>query len=366
MSQPISFYVGHQGRGHANRAMAIIQALPAERVVTILTARPALFDRFARPVTIVQLPEEGDTATRPPPALAAQPTPDILHRAPLGDPAIRRGMRTILDHLDGVDPALFVVDVAAEIALLARIASVPAIGIRMHGNRGDAAHLAGYQACVGLLAPFDESLEQADTPDWIVARTCYTGGLCTTQDPVPDKAAARAKLGLDPDREIVVVLTGGGGAGTPYAPLTMAARALPETQWLVLGPVQREGHETDFGNLELRGWVPDITDHLAAADIVLASSGDTIVHEIARVGRPYVCAPEWRYFDEQQRKGERLAELGAAVMLPTWPGASTPWRGLLDSAKALDPAALASLYAADAASAAADYLEHLAGELWAR
>jgi UDP-N-acetylglucosamine--N-acetylmuramyl-(pentapeptide) pyrophosphoryl-undecaprenol N-acetylglucosamine transferase len=68
-------------------------------------------------------------------------------------------------------------------------------------------------------------LEQPETPDWIRAMTHYAGGLCTAQDVVPGKAEARAMLGLSPDREIVVVLTGGGGAGTPYAPLTMAARA---------------------------------------------------------------------------------------------------------------------------------------------
>ena len=366
MQKPITFYVGHQGRGHANRAMAIIGALPADRAVTILTARPALFDGFARDVAITALPDEADAAYSPPPLLAAQPTPEIMHRAPLGDAAIRRSMRTILTHLDTVDPALFVIDVSAEIALLARIASVPAIGIRMHGNRSDPAHLAGYQACVGLLAPFDEALEQRDTPDWIRARTCYTGGLCTTQDIVPTKAEARTRLGLAPHREIVVVLTGGGGAGTPYAPLTMAARALPDTQWLVLGPVQREGHETDFGNLDMRGWVSGITDYLAAADVVVASAGDTIVHEIARVGRPYVCAPEWRYFDEQVRKAERLAELGAAIALFNWPGASTPWRGLLDAAKALAPEALTVLQADAAAAAAARYLEGMAVALWAR
>jgi hypothetical protein len=258
-----------------------------------------------------------------------------------------------------------VVDVSAEIALLARIASVPAISIRMHGDRLDPGHLGAYQASVGLLAPFGAALEQGDTPDWVRANTCYAGGLCTTVDPVPTKAEARAKLGLDPDQEIVVVLTGGGGAGTPYAPLTMAARAVPDALWLVLGPVHREGHETDFGNLVELGWVPGVTDHIAAADVVIASAGDNTVHEIARVGRPYVCAPEWRYFGEQTRKAERLAELGAAVALPTWPGALAPWRGILDAAKALDPAALAGLYDDDAAKVAADYLEGLAVSLWA-
>lgn len=362
-AKPFTFFIHHQGRGHANRAMAIIRELPTERRVTILTAKPSLFDGFERPIELAALPDMIG-APVPTPGLFAQPTPDVMHCVPLGVAPMRATMRTILDHLDDVDPALFVVDVSAEIALLARIASVPAISIRMHGDRLDPGHLGAYQASVGLLAPFGEALEQDDTPDWVRAKTCYSGGLCTTLDPVAGKAEARARLGLDPGQEIILVLTGGGGAGTPYAPLTMAARAVSDALWLVAGPVHREGHETDFGNLRELGWVPGITDHIAAADVVIASAGDNTVHEIARVGRPYVCAPEWRYFSEQTRKAERLAELGAAIALPAWPGALTPWRGILDAAKALDPAALSVLYDADAARVAADYLETLATRLW--
>ena len=360
--RPLTFFVHHQGRGHANRTMAIVRELPIGRRVTVLTAKPSLFDGFDRPIEIVALPDMIG-APVPTPGLFAQPTPSVMHCVPLGVEQTRRTMRTVVDHLDDVGPALFVVDVSAEIALLARIASVPAISIRMHGDRLDPGHDGAYQASVGLLAPFDATLEQADTPGWVRDKTCYAGGLCTTTDAVPDKAAARARLGLHPTQEIVVVLTGGGGAGTPYAPLTMAARAVPDALWLVLGPVHREGHETDFANLVECGWVAGVTDHLAAADVVIASAGDNTVHEIARVGRPYVCAPEWRYFGEQTRKAERLAELGAAVALERWPGDLAPWRSILDAAKALDPAALASLYDEASARAAAQYLETLANDL---
>lgn len=363
-TKPITFFIHHQGRGHANRCMAIVRELPPERRVTVLCARPELFDGFDRPIEIVALPNMIG-APVPTPALFAQATPEVLHCVPLGVDATRATMRTIIDHLDDVGPALFVVDVSAEIALLSRIASVPAIKIRMHGDRADPGHLGAYQACVGLLAPFDVAIEQDDFPQWGRDKTCYTGGLCTTIDPVPTKAEARARLGLDPDQEIVLVLTGGGGAGTPYAPLTMAARAVPDALWLVVGPVHREGHETDFGNLIEKGWVAGVTDHIAAADVVIASAGDNTVHEIARVGRPYICAPEWRYFGEQSRKADRLAEVGAAVALHNWPGSLAPWRSLLDEAKALDPAALARLYDPDAARVAANYIEGLANRLWA-
>ncbi|MFK5596314.1 glycosyltransferase [Methylobacterium sp. HMF5984] len=363
MKKPIAFFVHHQGRGHANRTMAIAAEFARDRPVSVLTAGPQLFDGFSRDIEIVPLPNMIG-ASVPTLRLYAEPTPQVMHCVPLGLAEMRRTMRRILDHLDEREVGLFVVDVSAEIALLARIASVPAVQIRMHGDRSDIGHVGAYEACVGMLAPFDERMEQDDYPAYLWAKTFYSGGLCTSVDGVPGRAEARARLGLDPAREIVVAVTGGGGSGTPYAPLTVAARAAPETLWLTLGPTHREGHETDFSNLRELGWVPSVTDYLAAADIVLASAGDNTVHEVARVGGRLIVMPEWRYFGEQTRKAEALVRLGAAVQAPVWPGDLQGWRDLLARARTLDPAPLGSLYAPDAAARAAGWLEGLADELW--
>ncbi|MBB3997115.1 glycosyltransferase [Aureimonas pseudogalii] len=363
MKKPISFFVHHQGRGHANRTMAIASHFSRDRPVTVLTAGPHLFDGYARDIEIVELPNMIGAAV-PTPRLFAEPTPRVMHCVPLGLTEMRRTMRTILDHLDDRGTGLFVVDVSAEIALLSRIASVPAVQIRMHGDRSDIGHVGSYEACVGLLAPFDESLEQDDFPADLRARTFYSGGLCTTLTAIPDKAEARRRLGLDPAREIVVVLTGGGGSGTPYAPLTVAARAAPDALFLVLGPTHREGHETDFANLRELGWVSTVTEHLAAADIVIASAGDNTVHEIARVGGRLAVMPEWRYFGEQTRKAQALVRLGAAVQAPHWPGDLAGWQALLERARRLDPEAIRPLFSPDAAARAAGWLEGLADDLW--
>jgi predicted glycosyltransferase len=364
MPKPIAFFVHHQGRGHANRTMAVASAFSRDRPVSVLTAGPQLFDGFTRDIEIVALPNMIGAAV-PTPRLYAEPTPQVMHCVPLGLSEMRRTMRTILDHLDEREIGLFVVDVSAEIALLSRIASVPAVQIRMHGDRADIGHVGAYEACVGMLAPFDERLEQDDYPQALRARTFYSGGLCTTRDPVPGRAEARAALGLDPNREIIVAVTGGGGSGTPYAPLTVAARAAPDALWLTLGPTHREGHETDFANLRELGWVPSVTAYLAAADIVIASAGDNTVHEVARVGGRLIVMPEWRYFAEQTRKAEALVRLGAAVQAPVWPGDLDGWRTLLARARALDTARLADLYAPDAAARAAGWLEGLTDDLWA-
>ncbi|WP_185984777.1 glycosyltransferase [Aureimonas mangrovi] len=363
MKKPIAFFVHHQGRGHANRAMALIERMAPDRPVSVLTAGPQLFEGFARDIEIVPLPDMIGAAV-PTERLFAEPTPQVMHCVPLGVAEMRRTMRTILDHLDDRQAGLFVVDVSAEITLLSRAASVPAVQIRMHGDRSDIGHIGSYEASVGMLAPFDERLEQADYPDYLRARTFYTGGLCTTRDPVPEKLAARRKLGLDPDRRIVVTLTGGGGAGTPYAPLTVAARAVPDALWLVLGPTLREGHETDFANLRELGWVDNVTDHLAAADIVVASAGDNTVHEVARLGGRLVVMPEWRYFAEQHRKADALVALNAAVSASAWPGDFAGWQSLLAEAERLDPSVLASLHSPAAAEAGAGWLERLNDELW--
>jgi len=363
MKKPIAFFVHHQGRGHANRTMAVAAEFARDRPVSVLTAGPHLFDGFARDIEIVPLPDMIGAAV-PTPRLYAEPTPQVMHCVPLGLAPMRRTMRTILDHLDDRAVGLFVVDVSAEIALLARIASVPAVQIRMHGDRSDIGHVGAYEACVGMLAPFDARLEQADYPASLRAKTFYSGGLCTSLDRIPDRTEARAKLGLDPQREIVVAVTGGGGSGTPYAPLTVAARAEPDALWLTLGPTHREGHETDFANLRELGWVPSVTDYLAAADIVIASAGDNTVHEVARVGGRLIVMPEWRYFAEQTRKAEALVRLGAAVQAPAWPGDLQGWRDLLARARTLDGAELRGLYAPDAAARAAGWLEGLTDELW--
>ncbi|WP_252105944.1 MULTISPECIES: glycosyltransferase [unclassified Halomonas] len=361
--KPISFFVHHQGRGHARRAMAIIRHFALDRPVSVLTADPSLFDGFERDIDVVALPDMIGAAV-PTQALYEQPTPSVMHCVPMGVVEMRQTMRAVLDHLDDIDAGLFVIDVSAELALLSRIASVPAVSIRMHGDRNDPGHLGAYEASVAMLAPFDERLEQADYPAHLRAKTFYSGGLCTTTARVPSREEARARLGLDPDREIVVALTGGGGAGTPYAPLTVAARAAPETLFITIGPLHLEGHETDFANLINVGWVENVVEYLAASDIVLASAGDNTVHEIAMLRRPYIVAPEWRYFGEQVRKAERLAALGAAVNMPVWPGDFAGWQAVLAKARGLDVERLAPLFDETAARRAAEWLEACVDRLW--
>ena len=362
MPRPFGFFVHHQGRGHARRCEEIIRHLD-DRPITILSADRSIFGALDARVSFVELPDAiGDPSFTA--ALHDQQTPDAMQCVPLGSPALKANAERIVGFFQRDNPGLMVNDVSVEWALLARLCSVPSVKIRMHGDRGDASHLAAYQACAGMIAPFHPDLEQADYPDWARRKTFYSGGLCTNRDPVPDKTEARDRLGLPQDRQIVVTLSGGGGSGANYAALTMAARALPEALWLTVGPVEMQGHETEFANLRQCGWVEDVAAYLAAADVVVASAGDNTCHEIARVGRPFLCIPEWRYYDEQVAKGRELARLGAAHVVSGWPASNGQWQEAIAATLKLGTARLTPLFDPEAARKIADHLVALDAHLW--
>ena len=361
--RPFGFFVHHQGRGHVERVKAIIERLD-DRPLTVFSVADEPFRAMGDDrVSVVRL-DNGIGHPSPTRAQHDQITPDALHCVPMGSGPITQNTAAFARFFADARPGLFFVDVSAEWAVFARLCSVPAITVRMHGDRSDASHLAGYEASAGMVAPYDAALEQPDWPERLRARTFYAGGLCTTRDPVPERDEARHRLGLPTDREIIVTLSGGGGTGAHYASLTMGARARQDALWLALGPLHVEGHETDFPNLVRTGWVDRPMDYLAAADLVIASAGDTTVHEIARAKRPFLCIPEWRYYDEQRVKAAQLARLGAAHVLDAWPASWAQWRDALERARALGSDALAPLFAPDAARRIAEHLIETDARLW--
>ncbi len=362
---PIGAFVHHQGRGHAERIAALARALADRHPMTLFCARAAMFEGLPPGTEVVAIPSLFEDPGGVPEAMAGLATPDTLHCAPVGWPTIRRAVATIAAWLDRADPALFLTDVSAEIAQLARIASVPTVCVLQHGDRGDPGHLAAYRGAAGLLAPYAETLEQPGRPDWMRRATHHAAGIGVATPAPMARAAARRALGLDPDREVVAVISGGGGGGIPLAPLTLGARARPDAQFVVAGQVAREWHETVPGNLRLDGWTDGVDAHLAAADVVCSSAGNTLCHQVLAVGRPWVVVPEWRYYDEQVAKADALATAGAAHVLPRWPGTPGGWDEALAAARGIEPSVQRALFDPDAARGAADWLAALAARLWA-
>lgn len=346
MNPHVAFYVHHHGRGHVSRTRALLEelGLPA----TVLTSA-AVDDADLPGARVVRLPLD----TGAPESGLALPPPSHLHYAPVGVPGLRERTAVIARSLADAAPALLVVDVSVEVAQLARIAGVPTVVVRQHGARWDPPHVAAYEGAAGLLAPFGPELEEPDVPPMVRRRTFYASGLVRRATGDTDRDGVRRELGWSPTDRGVVVLQGAGGEGPGPRDVAAAARATPDHRWLVVG----RGEHTD-PSVAATGWVDDPARYLAAADLVVGSGGHNTVMEVAVAGRPFVCIPEDRPFDEQRRKAARLRELDVAEVVEAWPTPAT-WPDVLARAEARGGVGLSRLADPDSTRRAAGWLRSL-------
>jgi len=345
MIRGIGYYVHHQGAGHAERARRIGARL-ARRCTLIGTG----LDRSGAPGPVLHLPDDRMTDAFDGADGAAE-RPAGLHYAPLNHAGVRVRMAEIAAWIARTDPVLMIVDVSVEVALLARLLSVPTLTMRLAGARTDTPHLEAFRAATRLIAPFPEALDSPATPDWVRAKTLYAGFV----------GAPAGSDGAEDGR--IVVVFGRGGEGGSLSDLVAAARAVPERPWHVLGPVHGPTPRPALPpNLHLHGWVEDVARHLAPAALVVGGGGDGVVAAVASMGKRFLCLPEPRPFGEQTEKAAALARLGAAVTHEGWPEARS-WPDLVARALALDPANIAALARPDAVERIAAEIDAIADRL---
>lgn len=320
---PIGYYAHHHGEGHRQRAAAIAARLPG-RFTLIGTGVGGL----TGPFEVLELPDDRpeDGGFTGEDGCAERPA--SLHYAPLGHAGVRDRMRAIAAWIGDRRPALVVVDVSAEVAMLARLCSTPTVYVRLAGARWDTAHLDAFAGARALLAPFDVRGEDPGAPSWVCAKTSYVSGLGPT-------AAA------EPRDDVVLVALGRGGAAISGRDVADAARATPGRRWRVIGPMEALADAP--ANLEIAGWVADAPREIAAAGTVVAGAGDGVLAAVAAAGRPYVCIPEDRPFGEQRAKVAALEAAGAAIVLPAWP-AARDWPAVLERASRLDARQIATFH----------------------
>ena len=352
MSGGIGFYVHHHGKGHANRAQQIITHL--NRPVTVFGSG---LQHFQPPkhnqLRVIALPSD---VINPLPEESTWP--DVLHYAPLGVPGIQERMFILAQWISQTNPALLVVDVSVEVALFARLMSIPTVVMRQSGIRADLPHRAAYQSSGGLLAPYPSSLEDSATEEWVRKKTFYAGGFSRYAQQTLTTEAARNAIGMKPESLYVVVMNGLGGDGNPLRSIVEAAQASPSWHWWVVGPTTGTYSELP-ANVRVIGKVDDTFPYLKGADVVVASAGNNTVMEIATAGTPFVCIPEKRPFEEQQSKAEALRSIGAAYVLAEWPP-SADWTHLLPQMKHADTLSLAGIVNSRGAQRCAHYIDQLA------
>lgn len=333
--RPIGYYVHHHGAGHRARAGAIAAAIDWPVVLLGTGLGAAGIDLADDRPASSRFDGIDDTASRP----------AALHYAPVDHEGVRSRVARIAQWIATERPALMVVDVSVEVAMLARLASVPTIYVRLNGERRDAAHLDAFRGATALVAPFHHELEMPSTPAWIRDKTRYLPGIT---------AAAQDHLRQD-DRVLVVIGRGGPpGDGTAIA---KAASYCPDMQWRVIGPVTPSADRPP--NLDLAGWVDDPAQEIARAAVIVGAAGDGLVNAVLAADRPFLCIPQDRPFAEQLATARALHALGAAIMLTSWPSPDQ-WPSLIRQAKALPPHARKHLHDRNGVETAATWLASMA------
>jgi predicted glycosyltransferase len=338
VTRNIGYYVHHQGAGHRQRAGAIAAAFEGKATLIGTGLAESNLD-----LPLLDLPDDrlgdgafdGDDRTD---------TPPPLHYAPLDHAGVRLRVAAISSWIADAHPDLMVVDVSVEVAMLARLASVPIVYMRLSGRRGDRPHCDAFASAAALIAPFAEVLDDPATPDRIRDKTFYAGNIVR---PAPVQE-------VEPDTVLVVAGRGGEMAdGTRWA---QAAAAVPDRRWRVIGPVRPPSAMP--GNIVYSGWIEDAERAIAAAGIVIGAAGDGLVSAVLAYDRPFICFPEVRAFDEQASKAARLAQLDAAIVPAIWPDAQN-WRILIDAAVQQPHRRPAVLRTNDGADRAAQFLAQL-------
>lgn len=325
MTQPIGYYVHHHGDGHRQRALAIAAGNP-ERIVllgTALAGRTGAIQAIDLPDDRMRDASAFDGVDR------AVSRPEALHYAPLHHDGVRARMGRIAQWIAEARPALIVVDVSVEIAMLARLCATPVAVIRLGGRRDDTAHCEAFRAASLVIAPFAPALDDRDMPAWIRDKTTYCPGIVNARPsptpPIPNR---------------VLVVAGKGGHAFDGERLAAAAIATPQYQWRVIGPASAPDRCPD--NLEFAGWVDDASIEIARSAVIVGAAGDGLVNAVIAIGRPFVCFPEPRPFDEQLQKARALKSAGAALVFEQWPDARQ-WKTVLHDALRLDVASQRAL-----------------------
>jgi len=183
-------------------------------------------------------------------------------------------------------------------------------------------------------------------PDWV--REHFTAvGYVAPFDPADyaDKRQARKRLDHDPDHPLIVFAAGGTAVGEPLLRKAIAAwpqihARLPDARCLaVAGPRINPEHMAAHPGLERRGYVHNLYEHLAVADLAIVQGGLSTTMELTIARRPFLYFPLANHWEQLYNVAHRLDTYHAGRRLKY---AATDAEELADTALAtlqIDPGA---------------------------
>jgi len=153
-------------------------------------------------------------------------------------------------------------------------------------------------------------------------------------------AAARLRLGLDPDRATVLVMSGGFGVGPAVDLLrSFKDRDYPWQMVVVAGANEEVQRDCEAAAAEVAfpvkvfGFVTNIHELMDAADVVITKPGGLTASEVMAKGKPMMIVNPIP--GQEQRNCEYLLEAGAATRLYEMDGAPYRLQALLGDAERL-------------------------------
>jgi pimeloyl-ACP methyl ester carboxylesterase/predicted glycosyltransferase len=160
--------------------------------------------------------------------------------------------------------------------------------------------------------------------DWVEQNYQFSGYVSGFEPAeFADRNALRARLGYRPGEQVCIVTVGGSGVGTDLLRRAVAAfpaarRLVPGLRMIVVtGPRidPRSLAAAGPGGLEVRGYVPDLYQHLAACDLAVVQGGLTTTMELVASQRPFIYVPLRHHFEQNFHVRHRLARYGAGRCL---------------------------------------------------
>ncbi len=137
------------------------------------------------------------------------------------------------------------------------------------------------------------------------------------------RVSGRRHFGIAPEATVVLIVGGSQGARSINAAAVDAFGPHPPFEVIhVVGPKNVEATRSLFGDqtpspqYRIEGFLDDLPEAIAAADLVVSRSGGS-VFELAAIGRPSILVPyPHATADHQATNAKWLVSAGAAVVLP--------------------------------------------------
>ncbi len=183
-----------------------------------------------------------------------------------------------------------------------------------------------------------------------------------------DRAAARAKLGLDDEKPLLLSFFGSLGAEVMNGYMGEFFK-LEQTDAFPFHHIHGAGRNYETmkdgcpDGIDLRPYIYDMPLVCAAADLVICRAGASTIAELAAIAKPAILVPSPNVTADHQTKNARvLSEHGGAVLLPE---SECSARSLYETAKAIltDPVRRDGMVRALTARSIPDAAEHIYGVL---